>query len=417
MKVEILTIGNELLSGVIVDTNGAWLSARLYARGVLVERNVTVLDELDAVAGALTAARDRGVDLVVACGGLGPTEDDLTAEAAAKAAGVAFEEHPEARALIEDRFARMGRTPTPRQFRQAQLPAGCRVIPNAHGTAPAFSVQLGKTTAFFLPGPPREFRPLVEAEILPFVDARTPDRHFASATVRTFGRFESDLADDVNASGVDLTGVELGYRLFFPEIHLRLRAGGATAEAARSRCEAAAAGLEAALGDYAFGREDDDFAALVGRRLVDAGKTVALAESCTGGLAGKLLTDVAGSSRYLLLSAVTYANEMKTKLLGVPEALLATDGAVSEACARAMAEGALKLSGADLAVSITGIAGPDGGTPDKPVGTVHFALAERGRPTVAKLRRAPGDRAQIRLASAYFALDLLRRRLEGRLEP
>ena len=411
--VELIVIGNELLSGVVVDTNSAWLLGRLYDRGILATRKTLVLDERADIAQVLRDAAGRS-RVVVCCGGLGPTADDLTAEAAAMAAGVEVVQRAEARWLVTDAVRQRGMNVSPRQLKQARLPLGSRILPNPKGTAPGFALQMGACTAFFLPGPPVEFKAMAEAEVLPFIDAEgIGEGAWASETVRTFGLPESRLADAVEASGVDLQGIELGYQLDYPEALLRLRVPGESAHDARRRCEAAAAGLEAALAPFAFARGAEALPVHLGAKLVEAGKTLALAESCTGGMAASLLTDVPGASRYLLLSAVTYANEMKTALLGVPAEVIAAEGAVSEACARAMAEGALARSGADYAVAITGVAGPEGGTDAKPVGTVHFALAERDRETAASHQRFTGGRDKIRRRSAFFALDLVRRRLAG----
>lgn len=409
--VEVIVIGNELLSGAVVDTNSAWLFARLYERGIRARRKTLVLDEKGDIVSALREAASRA-RLVVCSGGLGPTADDITAAAGAEAASVPVVLDPEAKRLVTEAVRARGAEVSAYQLEQARVPEGARILPNPRGTAPGFALQLGACTAFFLPGPPREFQAMAEAWVLPFAGAEgLAGGSFAAETLRLFGLGESRVAEIVETSGADLEGVEVGYRVAFPEVHLRLRASGATGEAARARVEAAAAGLEAAFGPVAFARNETSFPACLGALLAGAGATLALAESCTGGLASALLTDVPGSSRYLLLSAVTYANEMKTRVLGVPAEVLATEGAVSEACARAMAEGALSVSGADHAVSITGIAGPEGGSEEKPVGTVCFALAGAGRDTVATRQHFFGDRGRVRRRAAFFALDLVRRRL------
>ncbi len=409
MRVELLTCGDELLSGAVADTNGAWLMARLHEGGVLAARNTCVGDDLDAISEALTEALQRGVRLLVICGGLGPTEDDITAAAAAKAAGVNRGIDHRARALVERQLAARGAAVTDRQLRQALLPEGASALENVVGTAPGFSLKLGDCKAFFLPGPPAEFCPMVEKHVLPWL-ARSHTGNTATITLKTFGYREASLADLVDPVADRFTDVKIGYHLVQPEIHLRLRAQGATKETARQRCEQLAGELEQTLGEAIFGRNNDTLAAAVGEMLADRCQTLALAESCTGGLLGEMITASPGASRYLLASLVTYSDEMKVRILEVPRKLLVSEGAVSEACVRAMAEGARAAAASDHSLAVTGVAGPAGGTEEKPVGTVWLAHSNEAE-TVTMKKRFHGDREAIRRHSAHAALDLLRRRL------
>ncbi|RMG16499.1 MAG: competence/damage-inducible protein A [Deltaproteobacteria bacterium] len=414
MQVEVVTIGTELLAGEIVDTNAAWLMARFEDLGLRVHCHQTVPDEEATIAEALEVAAGRAT-LLVLTGGLGPTDDDRTAEAVARWAGVETVLHPEAEALVRAALARFGATVTERQLRQARLPRGARPLSNPKGTAPGFHLRRRDRDLFVLPGPPEELRPMAEAHLLPWVRARRAGAHYATEVLRCYGRGESVLSDLVAGSGIDLTGIELGWRFSFPEVLLRVRAEAETEEGARARLEEALGALEQALSPWCYARGEQSLAAVVGGLLREAERTLAFAESCTGGLLSTLVTDVPGASAYFLGAVVSYANEVKAEVLGVDASILRTHGAVSPECARAMARGARARLGADLAVAVTGIAGPSGGTKEKPVGLVHFALAD-AEGVVHKRRIFPGDRAQVRRAAAYFGLDLVRRRLTGRLE-
>ncbi len=412
MRIELLMVGDELLGGAIVDTNSAWLMGRLYDLGVETNRKTVVGDDVETIASAIEEAACRKTELLVICGGLGPTEDDLTGDAVALAAGAPRDIDPEAKRLVESRLLKIGMEATKRQLRQARLPSGSKALENAFGTAPGFFLALSSGCAIFcLPGPPREFRPMAEDHVLPFLDARLGGRRHAALTLRTFGKGESFVASLIEESAGRFPHVRIGFQLVFPEIHLRLRAKGRDETEAGARCEEAALALEKDLGDILFGREKETLPSVVSGMLDRRNESLSLAESCTGGLLGSLVTETPGASRYLLASMVTYSNEMKVRLLGVPEETLAEHGAVSEQCARAMAEGVLERTGAAHALSITGVAGPGGGTDEKPVGTVWLALASQRLRTLATRRRLAGDREMIRRASAFHALDLLRRRL------
>ncbi len=393
---EVLTIGDELLSGETVDTNASWLDARLEAWGWVVQRHVTVPDDVDAIAGALREAASRAA-LVIVSGGLGPTDDDLTLEALARALGVPLVEHTETWTRIEARFARLGRVSTPNNRRQSQVPRGAEVFANDAGTAPCVHARLGSASVFVVPGVPREMRHLADAVIGPRV-LNTAAR-LARRTVRTIGLGESRLEHELRAVVAAWPDVRFGYRTLGLENHVKL------ATLRPELLDPVEAAVRAVHGAHVFGRDEETLEGTVVERFARARRTLAVAESCTGGLIAARLVDVAGASRVFVGGVVAYANAVKVQLLGVDAETIAREGAVSAAVAGAMAEGARRALGADHALAATGIAGPDGGTPTKPVGLVYVALAGPDGARVEELRLS-GDRAQIRAASAAAALGL-----------
>jgi len=405
--VEILSTGDELLTGQVVDTNSAWLMDRLWDLGVMVRRKVLVGDDRGDLLAALREGCGRA-DLVIMSGGMGPTEDDLTAECVAAVLDVPLELHAPSLAAIEARFRSFGRTMTPNNAKQARLPRGAEVHPNRFGTAPGFSVRVGRARLTCLPGVPSEFKGLCEEAVLPRLAAELGAVPTARV-LKLFGVPESH-ADQAMRPVMDdpaNRGVRFGYRAHFPEVHLKWSVSGPDAEPRAAAIETA---VRALFGEAVWGAGKEELADLVVARLAGRGERVALAESCTGGLLAERLTSVPGASAVLDLGVVAYADEVKSGLLGVPAGLLATHGAVSEPVARSMAEGARRLGRADWGLGITGIAGPSGGTPEKPVGTVHLALA--GPPgTQALARHFRGDRERVRRFAAWEALDLLRRAL------
>jgi nicotinamide-nucleotide amidase len=409
LHVELLATGDELLTGQITDTNSVWLMDRLWDLGVMARRKTLVADDREDLAAALHETTSRS-DLVVMSGGLGPTEDDLTAEVVAAAMGVPLELHEPSLEAIRERFRKLGREMTPNNAKQARFPRGATVVPNRHGTAPGFLVRLGRGELVALPGVPVEYRGLSEEFVLPRVAARvgvTP----AFRLVKLFAVPESH-ADQAMRPIMDdpaNRGVRFGYRAHWPEIHVKWAVASTDGEAHADRI---LADVRAIFGDSIFAEGKDELAPLVVAQLTRRGERVALAESCTGGLVAELLTRVPGASNVFDLGVVAYANEAKSKIAGVPADLLATHGAVSAPVARALAEGVRRVGGATWGIGITGIAGPDGGTPEKPVGTVYVALAgPRGTEIVHRVWR--GDRERVRKTTAYEALDLLRRATRG----
>jgi nicotinamide-nucleotide amidase len=408
MSAAVLTIGTELMRGEIVDTNAAWLAAELSAVGFRVTRKLCVDDDHERIQAAL-AALGAEHDLFVCTGGLGPTTDDITAECVARFLEVPLERDAPSLARIRERIVRAGRSPTASNDKQADFPRGARVLPNERGTAPGFAVEVGRARAFFLPGVPTEMEAMFSIHVVPAL-AGLPHDPAAQVVLRTFGLPESGVNDLL--AGIETRfRVTLGYRARFPEVDVKVfarRDDGASAErAARKAADAA----REALGSAVFAEGDVGYPEALGRLLVERGVTLGLAESCTGGLLAELLTRAPGSSRFFLGSLVTYANEAKQAVLQVPPALLERYGAVSEEVARSMAEGARRVLRADYALAVTGIAGPGGGSDDKPVGLVHYALA--GEMTTARQRIFSGTRIQVRRRAAYAALALLREHLLG----
>jgi nicotinamide-nucleotide amidase len=394
MRILIVNTGDELLRGALADTNAVYMASRLHELGFRAERFVTIGDDLRALTEAFDAAFSE-FDLVLVTGGLGPTDDDLTAAAAAAAAGVRLVRSAEAEKVVRAAFERLGREMHAVNLRQADVPEGCRVLDNPNGSAPGFALAAGRAQAFFLPGPPRELRPMFEAQVVPALPA-SPERHVAA--FRLFGMGESNVQAKLAPYAAAHPALVYGYRATFPEIGLRI---GAPDEAELAD---AVAETRRALGSAIFAEEEMGLAEVLGRALASRRLTIATAESCTGGLIGHELTQIPGSSAYFRGAIVAYDNAVKSELLGVDERLLAARGAVSEEVVRAMAEGARRVLKSDVAIAVSGIAGPDGGTAEKPVGLVHFAVA-----TVrdcAHLERTfrGHDRAMVKAASAWTAM-------------
>ena len=412
MRIEALCTGDELLTGVTTDTNSTWFQQRLLEHGCQVSRTTIVGDLREEILDALRTLSARA-DVVLVSGGLGPTSDDLTAEVAAQAVGVSLVMHDGALAALRERFAVRGLTVTENNMKQVMVPAGSEVVLNPAGSAPMFVLRLGKAVLFFVPGVPREYRALVETAVLPRIDALRAERgevgFRALRLLKTVFLPESHLDARVRPLHALHPRVTFGFRTHFPENHLKLMAEGRTRQEALEALEAADAASRPLLGDHLFAVDDDTMARVVGRQLVARGETLALAESCTGGRIGDMLTEVAGASAYFLGSAVAYANELKERWVKVAQTTLVENGAVSQLVAAEMARGARRVAESTWALSVTGIAGPDGGTPEKPVGTVFIGL-DGPDGTEVKAHRFHGDREWVRSASAYAALDWLRLR-------
>lgn len=411
MQAAVLSTGTELTRGELVNTNATWLSEELTSLGFDVIEHLTVDDDRGRIIEAIRSLSER-VDVVVCTGGLGPTTDDLTAPAVAEAMGVPLERDEASLERIRRFFEQIGRPMGPWNEKQADLPKGCTVLPNENGTAPGFAVRLGRARMFFMPGVPREMKAMFSEHATPSI-ASMVDRRTHQVHLRTLGLGESEIQHRLEDIEAAHPGVTLGYRAHMPEVEVKVHARGPSESDAQRLALEVAEIVRTRLGDAVYGERDDTFPAVLGQLLRNRGLTLALAESCTGGLVGEMLTAVPGSSDYLLLDVVAYANGAKTHILGVEPELLRAHGSVSGEVARAMAEGVLRVGNADLAVSITGIAGPTGGSDDKPVGTVHFGLARRGHPTEHFHRVFPGDRDRIRTLAAYSALRFIHRVAKG----
>jgi nicotinamide-nucleotide amidase len=410
---EIITIGTEMLLGDLVDTNTAWLSARLATLGVGVYRHTTVGDNRDRIAEALKEGALRAA-LVITTGGLGPTSDDLTNECLADVTGREMVEYPEARAHVDEMFRRFGREPTANNYKQALFPEGTELIPNPLGTAMGALLESNGTLFATLPGVPSEMRRMFEETLEPLIRDRT-EGSIISRALWFAGIGESALAEKVQdlLDASDPTVAPLAGQ---GKVRLRITTRAATQEEAEERIAPVEREILSRLGDYYFGEDDETLESAVGRLLEVQNATLALAESCTGGLLAKRLTDMPGSSAYFKEGLVTYSNESKERLLGVPHELLVEHGAVSESVARAMAEGVRKLAGTDYGLSVTGVAGPDGGTEKKSVGLVFVGLSDAEGTFVERLDLSAWARSRgaIRERSANRAFDVLRLRLKER---
>jgi nicotinamide-nucleotide amidase len=415
MRIEVLCTGNELLDGSVLDTNAAWFAEKAFRLGAPVARKETVPDDLPVIAEALRAMGARA-DFVLVSGGLGPTTDDLTVEAAAQAAGVPLETDPAIVVHLRELFARRGFTFTSNNERQARVPKGGRAIENPFGTAPAIALKIGKADCYLLPGVPREFHGLCDQVVVPALEARLatePGRVYRSSRIlKCFGLGESLVDATVAQMPAHHPQVALGFRAHAPEVHLKLLAEGSSAEQARERLAAAETEARALLGERIFGADGDELPAVVLRSLVEAGATVAFAESCTGGLCASLLASVPGASSALVSSAVVYQQKAKSQLLGLDPDFVERVGVVSAQVTRALAEAARAKAGSTFGVAITGWAGPTGGTEADPVGTVYFALTD-GQRAVELRRQYSFDRERIRHYAAFQALDLLRVNARG----
>ena len=406
MRVEMINTGTELLLGRVTNTHLGFLAQGLLGLGLRVERQVTVPDGV-AIAEALNEAMARA-DLIIVTGGLGPTSDDITRDAAAEAFGKRLIFHQEILDGIAAKFAQRKIAMNDLQRPQAMVPEGGVVLENPHGTAPGLIVENDKTVAVLLPGPPRELRPMWTELALPWLRKRFAGRlsPVHEVTFRTLGLGETKVQMLVENDVKALGPIEVGYcarpgsevdlRLISPDQNLVREAG----ELARAK-----------LGDAIYAEGLETMEGTVVRLARAARKTVATAESCTGGLVANRITNIPGSSEMFRYGWVTYANEAKMTELGVPAALLEKHGAVSAQVAQAMAEGALRESKADIAVAVTGIAGPTGGTPEKPVGLVYFALATKNGKTQTVERTLSAVRETFKSTASQIALDLVRRAL------
>ena len=412
MKLEVLTIGTELLLGYTVDTNAAELGRALAAAGAEITRRTTVADRPEAIRAGVAEALDR-TGFVITTGGLGPTRDDMTKTVVAELLGKRLMLDERLLATIRARFDRMGR-PMPASNRtQAEVPEGAVILPNARGTAPGLWVEDARgRTVVLLPGVPREMQGLLVEEVLPRIVARQGgDRRVVlSRTVRTTGVSESALAERVGPIEPDIAPLTLAYLPSVEGVDLRVTAWGLELEDAAARLTAVVARLKVAVGEHGYGEDDADLAAVLLEALRTGRHRLAVAESCTGGMLGERITNIPGASDTFIGGVVAYADVIKTAALKVPLETLEAYGAVSEETVRAMAEGAQRLFSADCTIAVTGIAGPGGGTPEKPVGTVW--LAARVHTTTRALKRVlPGDRDDVRRRAAQAGLDLLRRLL------
>jgi nicotinamide-nucleotide amidase len=421
MRAEILTIGDELCRGEIVDTNSSYLAQRLWDLDITTRWMTSCLDDETDLTSALELATSRA-DLVVCSGGLGPTEDDLTVDVVAKLAAPSLEAEyeslvtidPVSRERMEQRFA--GRIAvTPIQLRQVRVPSGARVYTNPAGLAPGFEASVKGVPVICMPGVPRELHAIfdthLEARFRALRESRGAVERIARRIYRVFGRGESQISGLCRGIVDDVPGATIHYQVKFPETLVKLVVRDGDQEAADARLALMDSVVRERLTGFLYNTGDENLVTKVSRRLIASGRSLATAESCTGGMIGELITAMPGSSRAFLGGAITYSNAEKERQLGVAHETLVAHGAVSEETVREMAEGARSRFFVDMAVAVSGIAGPDGGTPEKPVGTVWLALATASGTTTKKLSW-PGMRDQIRTLSSWWALKLVDEELD-----
>lgn len=409
VRAELLMVGTELLLGQTVDTNASFIAEKLAEAGVNVYFKTTVGDNRPRLVAALSAALLRA-DVVITSGGLGPTEDDLTRDAVAGALGLDLIEDEEALAQIEKWFRSHARAMAKSNRKQALMPEGATVLQNDRGTAPGFIVRALDKAVVCLPGVPHEMRAMLTESVLPYLREHYDlEATLYSRILRFTGIGESDLEQRLvdlfrSANPTVAPYASLG------EVKLRLTARAEDRTEAENMFAPVEQEIRRRVGEYMYGTEDDTLEAVVGKTLQQHGRTVGTAESCTGGLVAKRLTDVPGSSAWFPGGVVAYGNDAKKRLLNVPEDVLERHGAVSPETAAAMAEGAARLFDADYGLGVTGIAGPGGGSEEKPVGLVYVAVAG---PEGVQTRRLlfGGERAHIRRRASQSALDLLRRQI------
>ncbi len=394
MKAEILATGDEILTGSVIDSNSAYSAQKLEEAGLEVVRHDCVGDDVAALSSILKEISTRA-DMAVVTGGLGPTLDDITAEAAASAAGIE---------LVFDREA---------MSCQAMLPEGAECLFNSVGTAPGFVLRTGRCVFFFLPGVPSEMRRMFSGGVLPWIDKlQKGERSFSLVkTISTFGLTEASVNERLTGLTEKFSGIKLGLRARFPVIYVKLYVRGKDKERADILLEKASEFVLNKIGEFAFSADGESMETIVGSLLRREKATIAIAESCTGGLISNLLTNVPGSSDYFLFSGVTYSNKAKIKLLGVSEATLKKYGAVHEETAKEMADGVRRISGATYGISTSGIAGPGGGTNEKPVGTVCIGIATADFVEAYRLNFQFNERLRNKMIFAITAFDLLRRKL------
>ncbi|EKD41325.1 MAG: hypothetical protein ACD_73C00768G0004 [uncultured bacterium] len=413
MRAEIITIGDEVLAGNVVDTNTTFLADQLWLNGIIVSYHAAVRDDESDIIRALDMATSRS-DLVLVTGGLGPTADDITISSATKLFRKKLELNHDVLKHLEALFKKVGREPSENNNRQAYIPSGARVFLNRLGTAPGIVYAFRKKAIYFMPGVPKEMKALFTEQMLPEILAKLKRPEiFVHELLKCFGSPEStlDLAlKDLYTSKLEIDGVRVGFRVSFPETFIKLSAWGQTKQEALEALDVAKAKVMERVSGAYYGHNEDTLESVVGRLLNEKKKTLSVAESCTGGLIAHRLTNISGSSDYFLNGVVSYSNEAKIKVLGVHASTLQKEGAVSAACVKEMAQGIRRLSKTDYGIAVSGIAGPTGGTPKKPVGTVYIALATPNG-VESKEYHFPRDRETFKLIVSSTAINWLRKEL------
>ncbi|MDY7034365.1 MAG: competence/damage-inducible protein A [Thermodesulfobacteriota bacterium] len=408
MNAEVITIGNELISGSVVDTNSSFLAEKLLSVGIEVQRITSIGDNESDITDSLRTAIERS-EVILVTGGLGPTPDDITAEVAAKAFGRALIVNETALNWVKRLFEEYGLEMPQNNEKQALMPENSELIMNPVGTACGFLVREKQKLFFFLPGVPRELVRMTDESVIPIIkNERMQGLRFKTTTLKIYGLGESKIAELIRDIVDQNDHIRFGFLPNYPENHIKITAKGQNDEEVAARISRMVNEVTKRLRDYIFGKDDMTMETVVGELLRKNNHTIAVAESCTGGLISQRLTNISGSSDYLKRGIVAYSNQAKRELLHVSSQFIDEFGAVSEQVAEKMAQGARELGKTDLGLGVTGIAGPEGGTDIKPVGLVFISLADREE-TVVKRYNFPGDRTLVRLAASQAALDLVRR--------
>jgi nicotinamide-nucleotide amidase len=410
-KAYIISTGTELLIGSTIDTNSVFLSEKLMALGIRVVGKSTVGDNAESIKNAFNTGLATA-DIVISSGGLGPTFDDLTKTVACEVMGTKLELRPEEAERIKMYFERRQRKMPDINLKQAMFPPEAKVLPNPLGTAPGMYLKKGDKVVVLLPGPPREMQPMYLNELEPLLSSDFKlVRKALTRTIKVLGPGESQVEELIEDVMKNPEGCSLALIAKDGEVHIRVTAEGKDLKHSGAMLDSVTHRIKERLGNNVFGYDDDTLPSIAGILLKAHNKSLAVAESCTGGLLGRLITDIPGSSSYFWGGIISYSNEAKIELLKVDSSILEKFGAVSSTIAEAMAKGVVKQSGADIGVAITGIAGPEGGTDLKPVGLVYIGLAE-GDYCESKELRFVGERNAIRLLAAKSALDMVRRHLQ-----
>jgi nicotinamide-nucleotide amidase len=409
MESEIIAVGSELLTPVHLDTNSLYLTEKLNSLGIEVRFKTIVGDDRPRLAEAFSAALKRS-GLIILTGGLGPTEDDVTREVVAEALGRRLHESADVRARIEARYKRLNRQMPPNNLRQAMVPEGAEWLENANGTAPGIWLEQNESVVILLPGPPSELKAMFDSVCLPRLARFAGRDRIRTRVYKIVGLPESEVDGRIAPLYVPYHNPSTTILATLGAIEVHLRARSASEREADALLDELGDKIELALGDYVFSTRGETLEEVVGMYMIMKQQTLATAESCTGGLLSERVTRLPGSSNFFLGGVVCYSNELKTKLAGVPANLIEEHGAVSKAVAQALSEGVRRRIGASIGVGITGVAGPGGGTSDKPVGLVFIGLADSRGTTIRKFQ-FPGDRERVRFWAAQMALEMIRRRV------
>lgn len=409
MDAEIIAVGSELLTPQYTDTNSLYITEKLNNLGILVRFKTIVGDSHEDLGAIFRAALARS-PLIIMTGGLGPTEDDLNRDVVSEILGRPLREIAEVRKRIQERYSRLGRPMPENNLRQAQVPEGADWLENRNGTAPGIWIEHHGAIVILLPGPPRELEPLFESIVMPRLERVASGERIRTRVYKIVGLPESEVDQRIAPLYRPFTDIATTILATQGSIEVHLRARAATDQEAEARLAELGDKIELALGDHVYSTKGESMEEVVGMYMVMRQKTVAVAESCTGGLLAERLTRISGSSNYFLGGIICYSNELKTRLAGVPADLIEKHGAVSKPVAQAMAEGARARCGSSIGVGITGIAGPNGGTIEKPVGLVFIGLADE-RGTQVREFHFPGARERVRHWASQMALEMLRRRI------